>query len=984
MLRIGLGINAGIWRYHPARHKFEVFAEGTSNPWGIAFDEHGQLFETACVIPHLYQVVQGGRFERQAGSHFNPYTYDDIKTIADHRHYLGDSPHAGNGRSGDAGGGHAHSGALIYQGGAWPKEYAGSLFMNNIHGARLNRDILEPKGSGFVGHHAPDFLFANDSWSQIINLKTGPDGQVYFIDWYDRQQCHHNGVNVHDRSNGRIFKLSYGDPKPVKVDLRTRDTAGLFALLDAKNEWYASHALRRLHEQGPNEMVATAARFRVGNLEGIRDLIPIEGLDKLPPGDPVAKLRIFWALHANLLSFEDTFAVPQFDPHVRAWAVRFATEDKSLSKSDLDQFRDLATSDPSPTVRLAIASALQRLPLDQRWPIIEALVMHGEDASDHNLPLMYWYALEPLAAADPSRALTIAAGAKVPKILPFTVRRVAAIGTPAALATLVDALGKIDGSDARRVVLGGMVEALKGRKSVDRPVGWPDVFAKLLADGNPEVRSQAMSLALTFGDVSALAAFRGVLADSKAERGLRAEALAGLVKARDAGSVPTLQALVVSEPTLRGPAIRALAAFDDPGTAGVILGAYPGLAPTERRDALNTLASRPGTAKALLDAVGSKAIPSTDISADLIRQLRNLKDSAIDTRIGQVWGVARETSGDRARQIGEAKARLLAKAPRPPDVPLGRAVFAKTCGQCHVLFGTGGNVGPELTGSNRADLDYLLVNIYDPSALIGKDYQAHVMATKDGRILTGIVRAEDKDAVTLVTANESLIVPKSDIEDRRLSEASMMPEGLWAPLDDHEIRSLVAYLASPVQTPMLATADNVRGFFNGRDLAGWDGTPGLWKVEGNEIVGRTTGLGRNEFLRSDLSLGDFRLTLQVKLVANGGNSGIQFRGESLPGGEVKGYQADVGAGWWGKLYEEHGRGLLWDKSGEPFVKSGDWNTYEVLAIGPKIRTFINGQACVTLDDPPARSGGSSPSSFIRAGATEVRFKDIKLELDPRQ
>ncbi len=152
------------------------------------------MFETACVIPHLYHVIQGARYERQAGSHFNPYTYEDIKTIADHRHYVGANPHGGNGRSSDAGGGHAHSGAMIYQGGAWPEEYAGSLFMNNIHGARLNRDTLEPKGSGFVGHHAPDFLLANDSWSQIISMKYGPDGQVYFIDWYDRQQCHHKGV----------------------------------------------------------------------------------------------------------------------------------------------------------------------------------------------------------------------------------------------------------------------------------------------------------------------------------------------------------------------------------------------------------------------------------------------------------------------------------------------------------------------------------------------------------------------------------------------------------------------------------------------------------------------------------------------------------------------------------------------------------------------------------------------------------------------
>ena len=151
-------INAGIWRYHPKKHIFEVFAHGTSNSWGFDWDEHGQLIQESCVIPHLYHMVQGGRFERQAGPHFNPYTYDDIKTIADHRHYVGDAgPHAANGKSDSAGGGHAHSGFLIYQGESWPKEYRGSAFMNNIHGARLNRDVLTPKGSGFVGSARPRF-----------------------------------------------------------------------------------------------------------------------------------------------------------------------------------------------------------------------------------------------------------------------------------------------------------------------------------------------------------------------------------------------------------------------------------------------------------------------------------------------------------------------------------------------------------------------------------------------------------------------------------------------------------------------------------------------------------------------------------------------------------------------------------------------------------------------------------------------------------
>ncbi len=212
-------INAGVWRYHPTRHVFEVFSHGTSNPWGVDFNDRGQAFITACVIPHLYHMIQGGRYERQAGQHFNPYTYDDIKTIADHRHYVGANPHSGNGRSDAAGGGHAHAGAMIYLGDKWPQEYRDKLFMNNIHGQRLNVDVPNPKGSGYVGSHYPDFLLTGDQASQILNLRYGPDGQAYMIDWYDMQACHLGDPTKHDRSNGRIYKIIYGKNEAVTVDL---------------------------------------------------------------------------------------------------------------------------------------------------------------------------------------------------------------------------------------------------------------------------------------------------------------------------------------------------------------------------------------------------------------------------------------------------------------------------------------------------------------------------------------------------------------------------------------------------------------------------------------------------------------------------------------------------------------------------------------------------------------------------------------------
>jgi hypothetical protein len=203
------------------------------------------------------------------------------------------------------------------------------------------------------------------------------------------------------------------------------------------------------------------------------------------------------------------------------------------------------------------------------------------------------------------------------------------------------------------------------------------------------------------------------------------------------------------------------------------------------------------------------------------------------------------------------------------------------------------------------------------------------------------------------------------------------------PLGEHEIRSLVAYLASPSQVPSAASAENVASFFNGKDLTGWQGDMSLWSVEDGQIVGRSSGLDHNEFLKSDLLLGDFRLKLQVKLVKNEGNSGVQFRSQALPKGEMKGYQADIGVGWWGKLYEENGRALLWDKSGEAYLKLGEWNQYEIVAVGSQIRTYLNGKECVHLDDPDGARSGITAFQLHSGGPTEVRFKDFELELNPK-
>jgi hypothetical protein len=208
----------------------------------------------------------------------------------------------------------------------------------------------------------------------------------------------------------------------------------------------------------------------------------------------------------------------------------------------------------------------------------------------------------------------------------------------------------------------------------------------------------------------------------------------------------------------------------------------------------------------------------------------------------------------------------------------------------------------------------------------------------------------------------------------------MMPDDQIKTMSESDFRALVAYLQSPRQVPMLATPDNAKEFFNGKDLAGWDGDPKLWRVDGGEICGKTAGLKRNEFLKSHLLATDFRLTLKVKLTPNRENSGIQFRSEVLVNGDVKGPQADVGAGWWGKLYDEHGLGLVWDKSGEAHVQVDGWNEYVIEAKGSRVRTHINGKLCVDLDDPRLSRRGIFALQLHSGGAMEVRFKDLRLEV----
>lgn len=408
-------INCGVWRYHPTRHVFEVFAWGTTNPWGLDWDDDGQMFITNCVLKHLWHVIQGAHYERMYGADLNPNVYGLMESCADHIHWAGGDwtlSRGGQGEHSTAGGGHAHAGCMVYLADNWPDAYRNSVFMCNIHGNRVNHDTLEHKGSGYVAHHAPDFLLANDPWFRGLNVAYGPDGGVFVSDWCDTGECH-NYDRV-DRSNGRIYKVVYGQTEPRQVDLIHESDAHLVALQMHRNDWFVRHARRLLQE-----------RAAAGTL----DPQTVPAVQKIVNGGvtPQQKLRAIWALHL-IGALGDNRRLALLDSsheYVRGWAVQLSLENGTASPEILAKLAQLAATDPSPVVRLYLASGLQMLPLERRWPIAEALATHAEDVADQNIPLMLWYGIEPLVPSDRDRAAEMLLKCRIPLVREYIARRIA-------------------------------------------------------------------------------------------------------------------------------------------------------------------------------------------------------------------------------------------------------------------------------------------------------------------------------------------------------------------------------------------------------------------------------------------------------------------------------------------------------------------------------------------------------------------------------
>ena len=780
--------DGGVYRIHPTRLVFENFADGTTNPWGVDFNDVGECFVSNCVNPHLFHMVPGGHYEPWRNRPSSLYAYERLPTIADHLHYDTTRPHAMRGETEAVlalGGGHAHCGTLIYQGGRFPPEFHQSVLMCNVHGRRINRDLLQAHRSGYVARHAADLMVAADPWFMGVTLKTGPDGNVFVSDWSDTGECHTYQPQV---GTGRIFRLCYGEARSEPVtDLRRRSDADLVSLFRHPNDWFATHARRLLQERGAagtlNSEPVTAALRQV--------------LDD-PQAPVVHRLRALWGLQVIGQASEELLRelLQSGEPHLRAWCVRLLVEPQDVDDTTAGVLTNLAEREPSPVVRLALASALQRLPLSRRWPIAERLARQADDADDSNLPLVLWYGLEPLVADDGGRFVELVRTARLPKVRTLAARRFAdwtlsSKGsrdfTP--LVTQLRQAGEAELADG----IHGVWLAVRGLNRLPLPAGWDEVYARCQQQADPDVRQQSLEISLALGSPRAVADLREQVADESLSAEQRDRALEFLVIARPA-DLPELLWQSLRQPALRPAALRGLAALRHPEVAPRILAQWEELTSAERAIAVQTLSGRAETAQALLQALEEQRVTRADISAFHARQMSALGDRELTARLTRLWGAVRGTDPKKKERLARYRKLLSAEFLQTADLDAGAQLFGKLCANCHKLAGEGGQIGPDLTGTNRRDVESLLLNLVDPSAEVARDYRLSIIETRDGRTMTGIELERSPSRVLLQTDTRQVILPLTEIESTTPSDTSIMPEGQLDQLTEEQVRDLIEYL----------------------------------------------------------------------------------------------------------------------------------------------------------------------------------------------
>jgi putative membrane-bound dehydrogenase-like protein len=771
----GIEFQQGVWRYHPTTRRFELFAEGGGNMWGLDFDRAGNLFASTNVGGNvMLHFVQGGYYWKQFGKHgplHNPYAFG----------YFDHVQHEG------VRGGHVAVGGLFYHADAWPERYRGKYLAADLLDHSAHWHEVTARGSTFQAKQLGDLLRANDTWFAPTDMTLGPDGSVYISDWHDRRTAHPDPDADWDRSNGRIYAIdpAGASPRERPIDLNALSSNVLVQRLGHPNAWHVRRARRLLVERrDPVAFRALLASATTGRgAEALEALWVLHGCGWI--GDRIAG---------------DVLDHPEAD--LRAAMVRLIGDDPGLAARQAGRLRALARDEPDARVCSDLAGLASRLSRNDGLAILHELILRDLDAVDPRAPLRLWWAAERHALPwdEPARRGLLdprAWGHRAYRetVAPGLARRYAAEGTAAADAACAAILESVPDAEAGRTLLAAIAEGLAGRRGEVAPELRKPILA--LAAAEPE-EPTLMRLAARLDDRAAVDRALARAVDPAQPEAARLAMLEVVAEAADRAMIGPLIGVATRDTTgtLAAAAMKVLARFEDRSIPDALLAAYPARPAAWRKQARSLFFSRKAWAEAFLDNADTKRIAPEEVPIDEVAPLALFHDEALDARVRALWGrVQARTPEEKLAEVRRLNNDLRAEG---GDRERGRILFRKHCATCHRLNGEGNLVGPELTHANRQDREFLLVSLVDPSGVIRKEYQASIVALKDGRVVSGLLAEQTPNQITLVDARaERTTLSRTEIESIADAPVSLMPEGLYREFPPRELRDLFAYLQVP-------------------------------------------------------------------------------------------------------------------------------------------------------------------------------------------
>ena len=799
-----LRMNAAVWRLHPKTKKFEIFAEGTSNPWGMDWrNRDGEFILACCVIPHLYHIVPGGIYKRQAGTSYNPYAYDFIKEISDHTFHKES--------------GWAHAGLIALDAPHIPEKYRNSVIFGSIHGCSLKQNILKPNGSSFTASRGDDFLKSDDKNFRPINLKWGPNGDIYLIDWHDQNPCHQAKPEDWDYERGRVYRIQVKDrvaKKPQNLQQTAIENLIKIAIEDP-DPYRARTALRLVGDYPKAEIKAAMVRSGVdmdSHKLRLLQVIAHNGDYEYSEGDDA---------EAELMKITSDYSEVE-----TAYFVRATMQAKNIKPSIVAGLANAVKNSKSKIVRREIASTA--LMLSDRYdvaPILRALMANADDANDPLIPNLTWLAYEKVLAKkqgahNPAIKELAWLLEQAPtnlfvrdRIVPKAMRRLASTGQPADLELCLKFVADCTDFNTREKALDGLSLALAGQ-TLTPPANWPALQSEL--EKQPRLAGALAKLNVSFRDVNAIAAMTATVGDAAKPSEVRIEAMRRLAAGRtpaDAVLIPLVRSQ--QDVAVRVEAARTLSASESPKLAEQLLKNWAELPRPVQAELVNVFAGRKPWAVAMMKAMDAKTVDRQLVTDNTILRIQAFNDVELNKLIEKAWGRSRTTPSELTKVI-DAMRIDLGKA--PGSFAKGKAVFEAQCMKCHQFEGKGQVVGPPLDGAAR-DIEYLLANIIDPNRVIGAPYFLRIVNTLDGKVEQGVLAEEDDRFLTLKVENGVLKkIAKADIDgDVKIVEKSMMPEGLAYAMSVQDFRDLVRYvIASPYISSTMIDGGKIKAPVDGR------------------------------------------------------------------------------------------------------------------------------------------------------------------------